>query len=469
MKDIKYIKLFEAFESVKLSKTLKFIDKDYRSSFLSKIKSLCDSMNFPLSEISDDLFEYLPYRKALSYHKDPVKKKCTATSESEFNSSIAIPGEKCENGKLKRSWGEGRVRVVECPNCNGTGIEPFKEKWKYVKFWFSVDKKFLTTTATNGKVYSDDSPYRYDRVIGISYRGSIESNSWYGWRESEFENQLKEANFALILDLDKLKKKSEKVKSTETTRKEREESKKDTLALLSNDEIKNQNITRYFDKIIDKTKIKGNLDDIKDLHKLVMRFLCGNYALFALHPLSDVDSMRKINRVGEDIYDIMISLQKDNSQQNQNSLLSNIESVNRDIKSYLNGFKEYKNRIKNSLELTKSKVYELESGDKRPLELFNNIMNINNLIFKYVSNYKIETLYDYESLLADLTTITELLNEKRYGLYNIRYFFDKTSSTYSWDDAKDYLTSRHLYDSEMKYAIEGSERFIQFLKNKYSL
>lgn len=63
MKDLKYIKLFEAFESVKLSKTLKFIDKDYRSNFLSKIKSLCDSMDFPLSEISDDLFEYLPYRK----------------------------------------------------------------------------------------------------------------------------------------------------------------------------------------------------------------------------------------------------------------------------------------------------------------------------------------------------------------------------------------------------------------------
>ena len=41
-------------------------------------------------------------------------------------------------------------------------------------------------------------------------------------------------------------------------------------------------------------------------------------------------------------------------------------------------------------------------------------MEINNLIYKYVSNYKFESLYDYESLLADLTTITELFNQKRY-------------------------------------------------------
>ena len=95
-------------------------------------------------------------------------------------------------------------------------------------------------------------------------------------------------------------------------------------------------------------------------------------------------------------------------------------------------------------------------------------MEINNLIYKYVSNYKVETLYDYESLLADLTTITELFEQKRY-LYDIRYFFEKTSSRWSWDDAKTYLTDRHLYDRQIESGLEGSERFIKFLKNKYSL
>ena len=467
MKELKYIQLFEAFESSKLSKTLKFINKEYRSRFLQDIKLLCNSKNFPLSEISDNLFEYLPYRKALSLHKDPVQKKCSATSESEFSSDVAIPGEKCEEGKLKRSWGAGRVRVMTCPNCNGTGIEPFRENWKYLKFWFSADKKYVAKTATNGVIYGDGtSPYRYDRIVSISYDSLI--TGWYYWGETELEKSLKEANFALVLDLDKLEKKSKKVKNTEITRKEREKSKEDALALQSNQDIKDQNIRRYFDALIEKSKLKGNLDDIKNLHKLVSRFMCGNYPLFALHPSSDVDSMRKINSIGEDIYDIMVSLQKDNSQENQNSLITKIHNVNGNIQSYINSMNEYKIRIGKSLELTKLYLnsHAESTGDYRPVKIFNNIMEINNLIFKYVSNYKIETLYDYESLLADLTTITELLSQKRY-LYSVRSFFEKTSSR--WDDAKTYLTDRHLYDRQIESGLEGSERFIQFLKNKYSL
>lgn len=468
MKDLKYIQLFEAFESSKLSKTLKFINKEYRSRFLQDIKSLCSSKNFPLSEISDDLFEYLPYRKALSLHKDPVQKKCSATSESEFSSDVALPGEKCEEGKLKRSWGAGRVRVMTCPNCEGTGIEPFREKWKYLKFWFSTDKKYVAKTATNGVTHDTTSPYRYDRNVGISY-GSIGASGWY-WSEEVLEKSLKEANFALVLDLDKLEKKSKKVKNTQVTISNREESREGALALQSNQDIKEQNIRRYFDALIERSKLKGNLDDIKNLHKLVSRFMCGNYPLFALHLSSDVDSMRKINSIGEDIYDIMVSLQKDNSQENQNSLISRIQDVNRNIKSYLNGLKDYKIRIKNSLELTKSYLNSQSerTKDYRSVKLFNNIMEINNLIYKYVSNYKVETLYDYESLLADLTTITELFEQKRY-LYDIRYFFEKTSSRWSWDDAKTYLTDRHLYDRQIESGLEGSERFIKFLKNKYSL
>jgi hypothetical protein len=469
MKDLKYIQLFEAFESSKLSKTLKFINKEYRSRFLQDIKSLCNSKNFPLSEISDDLFEYLPYRKALSLHKDPVQKKCSATSESEFSSDVALPGEKCEEGKLKRSWGAGRVRVMTCPNCNGTGIEPFRENWKYLKFWFSADKKYITKTATNGVIYGDGtSPYRYDRTVGISY-GSISASGWY-WVEDNMEKSLKEANFALVLDLDKLEKKSKKVKNTKITQDNREKSRENALALQSNEDIKDQNIRRYFDALIERSKIKGNLDDIKNLHKLVSRLLCNNFALFAIYPSSDVDSMRKINIVGEEIYDIMVSLQNDNSQENQNSLINKVNNINYNIQSYINSMKEYKIRIGKSLELTKSYLNsEAErTKDYRSVKLFNNIMEINNLIYKYVSNYKVETLYDYESLLADLTTITELLSQKRY-LYSVRSFFDRVASRWSWDDAKYQLTDRHLYSREIDSALEGTDRFIKFLKNKYSL
>lgn len=468
MKNLKYIKLFEAFESEKLSKTLKFINKEYRSLFISDIKSICNKMNFPLSEISDDLFQYLPYRKALAYHKDTVKIKCTAESDDQFGGRNGISGEICKDGKLKRSWGEGRVRTVECPNCNGSGIEPFKAKWKYLKFWFSVGGDYVKKTATNGRVFSNDSMYKYDISINIRY-GSIEEATWRGWSETELTNSLKEANFALVLDLDKLEKKSKKVKSTEITKRERYISKEDALALKSDNDVKKQNIKRYFDTLIERSKISNNLDDIKNLNKLIMRFMCGSYPLFSIHDYSDVDSMRKINSVSEDIYDIMSSIEKDSSQENKNSLLIRIDDVNYHIKLYLNSILEYKTRIKNSLELTKQYVIEKaeSNGDFRPVKIFENIMSINDFILKYVSSYNIETLYDCESLLADLTVISSMISQKRY-LYNINNFFDRTSSKWGWADAKSYLTDIHLYSKDLDSALEGSDRFLTFLKNKYS-
>jgi hypothetical protein len=460
MKNLKYIQLFEAFESNKLSKTLKFIDKKDRNIFLNHIKSICDSRNFPLSEISDDLFEYLPFRKALSLHKDPVQKKCTATSQSEFNFGVALPGEKCEEGKLKRSWGVGRVRVMQCPKCNGTGIEPFKEKLEYVKFWFSIDKKYIEQTATTGVTYGDGkSLYRYDRIVYIRYN----SINLIGLKISEenIENSLKDANFALILDLDKLYDKSEKVKNTKLTKDIRYKNRENAIALQSNNDIKEQNIRRYFDKLIERSKIKGNLDDIKNLNKLILRLMCGSYPLFTLNKSSNVNSMRMINDIGEDIYDIMIDLEKD-----QEHSISQLNRVNTYIETYLTDLKQHKIKIDKSLEMTKLYVNSYPNVSSKLL--FNNIMEINNLIYNYVVNYKIETLYDYESLLADLTTITNLLNEKRY-LYDIKYFFDRTTSTWSWDDAKFYLTDIYLSTIQIESGIEGTNRFIKFLKNKYSL
>jgi hypothetical protein len=41
MKKLKYIKLFEAFESIKLTKTLGYIDTKSRNKFIDYLKRLC--------------------------------------------------------------------------------------------------------------------------------------------------------------------------------------------------------------------------------------------------------------------------------------------------------------------------------------------------------------------------------------------------------------------------------------------
>lgn len=155
MKQLKYLKLFEAFESVKLTKTLGYIDNKSKERFIDYLKRLCKKYDFPLSQLSDEMFQYLPYSKALKVNVDKEDKPCQATSKSVFSRSYAIEGEKCEGGKIKRMWG-GRQRTVDCPHCGGSGIEPVKDDIKLVKFWFSKDGNLINTTGCDGSV--KDSP-----------------------------------------------------------------------------------------------------------------------------------------------------------------------------------------------------------------------------------------------------------------------------------------------------------------------
>lgn len=151
MKDLKYIKLFEAFESVKLSKTLGFIDKDSKSKFLSQLKNIASNMDFPYSKYSDDYFQYLPFKKALDLNRTIEDEPCDATSRGEFP-QYAVEGDSCQGGRLKRKWGTG-VRSVVCPVCNGTGVKPKKyNEIKWIKFWFNKDGKYILTTGTDGKI-----------------------------------------------------------------------------------------------------------------------------------------------------------------------------------------------------------------------------------------------------------------------------------------------------------------------------
>jgi hypothetical protein len=63
MRELKYLKLFEAFESIKLTKTLGYVDSKSREELIDKLKIICSSIDFPISQLTDDYFKYLPLRK----------------------------------------------------------------------------------------------------------------------------------------------------------------------------------------------------------------------------------------------------------------------------------------------------------------------------------------------------------------------------------------------------------------------
>ena len=152
MKNIKSFKLFEAFKSDKLSKTLAFINKDSKTNFLDKLKNIANKIDLPYSEYSDEYFQYLPFRKALKLNQNINDVPCDAMSVDAFPDHY-VAGAGCGGtGKIDRKWGRS-VRNVVCPVCNGTGVKP-KTKFdiKWIKFWFSKDGEYITTTATDGKI-----------------------------------------------------------------------------------------------------------------------------------------------------------------------------------------------------------------------------------------------------------------------------------------------------------------------------
>lgn len=152
MKNLKHIQIFEAFESRILSKTLGYINTSDKSNFMDRIKRLCKTIDFPLSKMSDEYFEYLPFKSALSRAAMTGDEPCEATSKSEFP-DYAVAGENCTNGKIKRQWG-ARTRDVVCPICGGSGVKPKKSEIKLVKFWFTSEGKWVATTLVDGVIRS---------------------------------------------------------------------------------------------------------------------------------------------------------------------------------------------------------------------------------------------------------------------------------------------------------------------------
>lgn len=172
---MKYLKLFEAFDSNILNKTLGFIkDRNEKESFVSLLRNIFNSIDFPFSKISDEYFDYLPFQKALEKSNMSGDEPCEATSEKEFP-QYAVEGAKCEGGLLKRKWGS-RVRQVECPVCNGTGIKPKRAEIKLLKFWFDKDGKYIATTAVDGLVKKYRNGSERTKTTRSTGRTSFSSN-----------------------------------------------------------------------------------------------------------------------------------------------------------------------------------------------------------------------------------------------------------------------------------------------------
>lgn len=529
MKNLKYIKLFEAFESTKLSKTLGFI-KD-KNLFIDHLKNIANRIDLPYSKYSDDYFQYLPFKRALELNHSIIDEPCEATSAGEFP-EYSVEGEKCTNGHLKRRWGRG-LRNVICPVCKGTGIKPktnFDIKW--IKFWFDKDGNYVNTTVTDGKVRQQDSSRilkDYDivkRITRFSQWGSIvtgtkvritidnknligtflrderadniyiiqdradgstpnyvQRDEWqkygrYSWNitsgeytgtpeilkpvsdgeeridpytwnalydisrnkiltNSDVENRLSNAHFAIVLDFLDLKKSG--FKTRRDIKSEREESVRGALAFISDDEIKSKNIERYIEELAKRINIPR---DLADFQKVIIKYMGGNkigYYILRGRNFSDFNSFI------DKIYTFMTSPEENEWY---------YESALNDLKSK----HKYNNRFNMEVDREIREIYKTLPEERKII--LKKIEEINTTIFNKINNLKIENLNDIEILWEKMSSIRNIwrnsprfkyLRELYYGIENL---------------SDGYRLKRYIDDIDnIENVVSDIDRFNELIKN----
>ena len=148
---MKYLKLWEAFKSEILSKTMAFLSDSGKNKFMNELKGITNYISYPISELSDEYFQKLNFDKALKLNYNSEDSVCDATSDRSYPDH-AVPGAICDKGMVDRKWGRG-IRKAQCTVCGGTGIKPVANaNPKWIKFWFDKNGNYITKSAVDGVI-----------------------------------------------------------------------------------------------------------------------------------------------------------------------------------------------------------------------------------------------------------------------------------------------------------------------------
>lgn len=430
---MKYIKLFEAFDSEKLSKTLGYITKRSREDVLARIRSICQKIDFPFSKLNDSFFQYLPFQKALNLKYVSKKEICKGESSNFFNGS-GIKGEFCKEGRIKRYWGGG-TRIVTCPNCKGTGIEPEKSgKATHFKFWFSKEGKYIGITAVDNQTQSSN-PYIFNKHVSFGWSGI----SLYS-RQNEMERSLVNAHFALILNIEEVEKsnyeKTSKIKS------DRLELKAGSKLEVTDDSIRKANIERYMAQIAKNSDI---IEDINKLPKVVMRSIGDRNVLYNLligtirGTLSNLSSYYISALEGDD---------------------SDKEDLSNYIKSRYTTLSNRNVKISDNLKYVKER--SKSEGLEEELNIIDKLEKLNAQFYNKIKEIKLECVEDIDILSGKLDAIRGIFYSDRYKLNQLDYFLDQIVTG---GDSNAYYYLNHYkiknYKTEILNGLERASKVIE--------
>jgi hypothetical protein len=304
---------------------------------------------------------------------------------------------------------------------------------------YENDDKLLRVKSDGTNEVSEN-PLEWNLPVRSS--GNI-SNWGDDYSSIEDDSELDKADFSIVLFFDDMinPDKAEFYERPSDISKEREESRKGSLKLMSDEEIKKVNLERYLNKLVSLIGVSADKSDVKNLQKVIRTSLAGKYSLISIFS----GNYKGIDNFISYLYNLIKHLKDSKDIEDERSLTL----FKRDREYY---FKEvmdqYKTIYNRSLTLKKYyddsynwiiKNHSSESEeDILIIEILSKVIEIGNKIFDIVSNQEVNSIQDMKVLKSKIDTIKNILFEDVFLLPDriqaiFKYFNDLSDVSYYMD------------------------------------
>jgi hypothetical protein len=462
---MKYLKLFEAFESEILGSLMKFLSPNGKEQFLHQLKSIANRIDFPISKFSDDFFQYLPFKKALelntNYEDEPGGTGIQTKSGNKLKwikfwfdtkgNYITYTG---VDGSVRKDEVDEEINnYIEVKSLDLSDFKTLKTGDKvliklddrYVKkrigtVYREDDFVYIIQDTHNGSKPSGTSWQKYGNrswqisgsgdFIGTPYllepiemkevvKEEVNPYSWNGFldyamrvdMDQDVEPLIKKASFAIVLNYLDLQKSDYKNKSDTT--KEREVGKKGALALMTDKQIRSKNINRYIEEISKRVQIDPEL---KNLKSAVLK-MCGgqkSLAFVLTGRMNDFSSF--INY----LYSFI---------QNTSSLTSYQDNLKYYITNKITDNNNFTLEFEDCIDSFKKSVRERAKTNSLPspnennaqpyIEFIDKLRVVFNEFYEIIKKKEINTFDDTEHLFYKLNSMRQAWNNTQ-KFYNLR-------------------------------------------------
>jgi len=474
---MKYLMIYEAFQAKAISDVIKHVRKEVNSrnvnQFISELKGLQNTYDFPIDKIQKEDIKYLPSKKALKIIPD--ESTTYYNNKSIFNIKFWFSIEngylgKTATGKYKlntKVFSDDEIDYIKNNRGIKTGsissITDYKDlkHGDYVIGYFSESSDFNTLSIA--RIYKEsDRLYAIQDVNSGSDPGNSDWREWgnYSWslgtdrnpaddhkklhlyKSSDDElsynekdtnsdffilsdgsldtytapHYMNDSDFAIVLDINSIFKRG--FKKVSGIRKEREESRLGATSLMSDDEIKNININKYLKQILGNMGIKdeGNINDLNNLQKFVKIMLCDEFSFYTI--FRDSPNISNILTVSKHIYRLL-----------EEEDIYYYDSLIEKYQSFKKRSEELKRSYKKSIDIVESE------GPDEVKKLFSYFNQISKMVMDYLNSNDINNLYDLNAIYYKLKLIQDLLNDDRFYLSRssrniISNFYDSSDVSY---------------------------------------